>query len=326
MEGYINHMEGRRSYENLKSALTKHILKNKRLPQSVLNKSACFIVYEDLTPVFNHMLYVRRVYTATDRLIAFLSAAYTWGAKYDKDSTIREKEFPGIFNVVGYNPFYKTPSFNKNPKVGKYQLTDKQLWLLWHESLACMSKAGRLARLLLTLGGVRQEHLLVACWADVDINTRYPNIELISAKSGNESKPFKYSIPFNSLALYELEQLRLITGHTEFLFPQERNRDRTMSKDGLDKPLARLQEHVLGRYGYTMPHLSMGMLRGTVSTRMGVIGIGDSIKEKIQGHNLNNIRTKHYDRNKMLPEKLKSKRPLIEVKARQYDQKLSTNH
>ena len=203
----------------------------------------------------------------------------------------------------GYNPFYKKPVFNKSPRKGKYQLTDKQLWLLWHESLACMSKAGRLARLLITLGGVRQEHLLAARWQDVDLNTRYPNIELSSAKSGATSKSFKYSIPFNSLALFELESLRALTGYTAFLFPQTRNTDKPMHEDGLDKPFARLHKHVSDRYAYTLPHLSMGMLRGTVSTRMGVIGISDDIKEKIQGHNLKNIRTLHYDRNKMLPEK-----------------------
>ena len=53
-----------------------------------------------------------------------------------------------------------------------------------------------------------------------------------------------------------------------------------------------------------MPHLSMGMLRGTISTFMADAGVEDGIKDKIQMYNISNVKTEHYERYQFMEAKL----------------------
>ena len=193
----------------------------------------------------------------------------------------------------------------------KYQLTDKQLWLVWHESLRSMGLSGRVARILIAIGGIRQEHLIKMSWDDFEEDAVYPNIESVTHKTGSGHKPIKYACALNSLCLHEVMELRNMTGHRKFLFPVNDRAlakdptDRHMRHDAFDKPFIRLHKHVLKEYGYTLPHLSMGMLRGTISTFMADAGIEDGIKDKIQMYNIRNVKTEHYERYQFMEAKLR---------------------
>ena len=191
------------------------------------------------------------------------------------------------------------------------QLTDKQLWLLWHESLRCMGMSGRVARILIAIGGIRQEHLIKMKWDDFEEDAVYPNIESVTNKTGSGHRALRYACALNSLCLYEVLELRNITGHRKYLFPVNERAlakdptDRHMRYDAFDKPFKRLNQHILKEYDYSMPHLSMGMLRGTISTFIADAGVDDSIKDKIQMYNIRNIKTEHYERYQFMEAKLR---------------------
>ncbi len=312
LECYENSLEGRSAHGDVKSAFKCHIFE--KMPDEsyrysrLLDMNARDVRPDDITPVISRVMHVKKKKTICNSLIAYISAAATWAKNYDSDVRIKpEDRLPVAFGIE-FNYFKGMKKYKELTKKGKYQLSDRQLWLLWHNACQCMGKSGYLARLLIAIGGVRQEHLLATAWDDVDLDFRFPNI-LMTSHKGADFEPYLYASVLNDLALEEVKRIQLVHGHRKHLFPIDHRKlndetdDRPMRKDAFDKPFKRLRTHIAENYDYDMPHLTMGMIRGTVSTRMAAAGIPDSIKEMIQGHNQSNIRTLHYDRFKYLGKK-----------------------
>ena len=265
---------------------------------------------EDLKPMIDHVINVKGKGPTGNKIIAYVSAAATWAKNYDEDVTVKEGDRISEAFGIQMNPFLGMKKYSQFINKGKYQLTDKQLWLLWHESLRCMGISGRVARILIAIGGIRQEHLIKMTWEDFEEDAIYPNIESVTHKTGIGHKPVRYACALNSLCLHEILELRNITGHRKHLFPVNERAlskdpvDRHMRHDAFDKPFKRLYQHVLKEYDYAMPHLSMGMLRGTISTFMADASVEDSIKDKIQMYNIRNVKTEHYERYQFMEAKL----------------------
>ena len=310
---YETSLVGRPSYEDAKSAFKCHLFekmpdgKNLRYAR-LLDMNARDVRPDDIMPVISRVMHVKKKKTICNSLIAYISASATWAKNYDSDVRIKpEDRLPEAFGIE-FNYFKGMKKYRELTKKGKYQLSDKQLWLLWHNACQCMGKSGYLARLLIAIGGVRQEHLLATAWNDVDLDFRYPNI-LMTSHKGADFEPYLYASVLNDLALEEVKRIQLVHGHRKNLFPIDQKKltdgreDRPMRGDAFDKPFKRLREHVKEQYDYEMPHLTMGMIRGTISTRMAAAGVPDHLKEMIQGHNQSNIRTLHYDRFKHLAKK-----------------------
>ena len=313
--GYLEHMQGRRDYTSIRSTFKCHILEEMsnecRRYGDLLRMDARDVTPEDLKPIIDDVINVKGKGPTANKIIAHISAATTWAKNYDEDVTVKESDrISGTFGIQ-INPFLGMKKYTQFINKGKYQLTDKQLWLLWHESLRCMGISGRVARILIAIGGIRQEHLIKMTWDDFEEDAVYPNIESVTHKTGSGHKPVRYACALNSLCLHEILELRNITGHRKFLFPvndralSKKPADRHMRHDAFDKPFKRLHQHVLKEYGYTLPHLSMGMLRGTISTFMADAGVEDGIKDKIQMYNIRNVKTEHYERYQFMEAKLR---------------------
>ena len=311
---YRDSMKGRPSYGDIESCLNKHLFNDydgdKRRFEYFLSMQARDARPEHLMPVIIRMMQVKNLGSQCNRMISHVSAAMTWGKNYDTDARQNQFDIPFYFGIET-NYFLGMKKYREFEKKGKQQLSDRELWLLWHESLHCMGLTGRLARILIAIGGIRQEHLLAARWADFEQDAIYPNLECETKKTGSGAnyKPKAYTCALNSLCLHEVLELHNLTGHREYLFPAaERYQQVGMpelhrSKHSIDKPFKQLQVRVKAIHGFDLPHLSMGQLRTTISTRMGVAGVSDDIKELIQGHNQSNIRTERYDRYNKIREK-----------------------
>ncbi len=311
---YRDSLKGRASYGDIESCFNKHLFKDIEGAScrfdSFLTMQARDARPEHLVPVITRMMHIKKLGSQCNRMISHISAAMSWGKNYDTDARQKEQEIPCYFGIET-NYFLGMKKYSEFEKKGKEQLSDRELWLLWHESLQSMGLTGRVARILIAIGGIRQEHLIATRWKDFEQDAIYPNLECETRKTGLGAnfKPKAYTCALNSLCLHEILELQNLTGHREFLFPAA---DRYQlsgkpeiqrSKHSLDKPFKQLQNRIKAVYDFELPHISMGQLRTTISTRMGVAGIADEIKEQIQGHNQSNIRTERYDRYNKIKEK-----------------------
>ena len=314
---YRDSMKDRPSYGDINSCLNKHLFNDydgeKRRFESFLSMQARDARPEHLVPVITRMMQVKKLGSQCNRMICHVSAAMTWGKNFDTDARLKKLDIPYYFGIET-NYFLGMKKYSEFEKKGKQQLSDRELWLLWHESLQSMGLTGRLARILIAIGGIRQEHLIAARWEDFEQDAIYPNLECETKKTGLGAnfKPKAYTCALNSLCLHEMLELQNLTGHREHLFPAADRYQKAgqpeihRSKHSLDKPFKQLQTRVKAIYDFDLPYLTMGQLRTTISTRMGSAGVPDEIKELIQGHNQSNIRKEHYDRYNKVREKFEA--------------------
>ncbi|MGI9274459.1 MAG: hypothetical protein ACR2PT_06325, partial [Endozoicomonas sp.] len=179
LRGYENSLEGRPAHHDVKSAFKCHLFE--KMPDGVtlryaklLDMNARDVRPDDITPIISRVMHVKKRKTICNSIICYVSAAATWAKNYDSDVRIKpEDRLPQVFGIE-YNYFKGMKKYKELTNKGKYQLSDRQLWLLWHQACQCMGKSGYLARLLIAIGGVRQQHLLAVSWDDVDLEYRFP--------------------------------------------------------------------------------------------------------------------------------------------------------
>ncbi len=186
-------------------------------------------------------------------------------------------------------------------KAGKGQLTDRQIWEVWHLAPTIMGKPGLVAQLLLALGGVRQEQLITTPWEKIKLEGSYPHILLTNTKgrSNYTVGGRDYMVPLNQTAVALFTHLKRLYGHCVYPFPGgttgHESLDKYMSYAAFNRPLSRFQKHLKNVIGSPSGWFTIGMIRGSISTRMNEAGVSKMIKEKIAGHNQKDVTTTHYD-------------------------------
>lgn len=172
-----------------------------------------------------------------------------------------------------------------------------------------MGKSGHVIQLLLALGGVRQEHLLRTPWENIKLKGNLPHLRMQSRK-GRGSKPYDYIVPINDTALELFKYLQITYGHCDYPIPSTKGagdvKNQPLGHDTFDKPLKRFQAHIRDELEIEMLPFTIGMIRGSVSTRMHEAGVDKPTKEKLQGHNQKDVTTEHYDVWEYKEEKLKA--------------------
>ncbi len=146
LQGYLEHMKGRRDYTSIRSSFKCHILEEmsggRRRYEDLLRMDARDASPDDLKTIIDDVINVKGKGPTANRLIAHVSAATSWAKNYDEDVTIKNCDrIPEIFGIRT-NSFLGMKKYSQFINKGKYQLTDKQLWLVWHESLRSMGLSG----------------------------------------------------------------------------------------------------------------------------------------------------------------------------------------
>ena len=298
LDDYIEiHLKERSSYTSVKSAFNLHIKKVDRF-QHLLLKPAKDITPGDIVDIVARLIHEVKLQQQCNRMRSYLSAAFAWAMKYDLNPALKTLERQHIKYGVIANPVTNIPLQEHFEKKRKAQLSDRQIWLLWRYGPPTMGKAGIFAKLLLALGGVRQEQLLRVPWSKIQLSGSYPHLKIESRK-GRGSKAYEYVVPIGPLALDIFKYLKQAYGDCKYPFPGSRGSgilpDRPMGHDTFDKPLKRFHHFVKEELNTDIPRITLGMIRGSVSTRMNEAKVEKAIKEKIQGHNQRDVTTEHYD-------------------------------
>ena len=321
LRGYINYLDGRVGHSSAKSVLSRYALGHS---EDDPNRQSAFLSMQakdarqsDLTPIISHMYHNLGCTTQCNSLIDKVRSSFTWAMK--EDSNVRDAKGNKLKFAIETNYFRGMTRYTEFVSYGKPQFTDRELWCLWHEGVTAMGLLGRISRLLIAMGGVRQWHILRCPWSSFEYDNIYPNVELTSRKTGVKRgfDPMAYSCVLPPLALYELLELQKITGHTDYLIPKRTKSGHIFIPDkhygtpgnasvNMVSYFDKLSDVVSAKYGYSLARLSMGRIRTSVSTRMGVAGIPDATKNMIQNNNQRNIQKDHYDRYAKLKEKLEA--------------------
>ncbi len=179
---------------------------------------------------------------------------------------------------------------------GAVQLRDRALsWdevrRLWHDDT--MSWAGRQVCRLLLATGARVNEIAQAAWAEFDLGAGTWLLPVSRSKNKRELLS-----PLTPLTVELLTETRAVWPDSRWLFPSRHHtKDQPFSETAMGK-LVRLHCQKSGWEPWQPRDL-----RRTFKTLTGEVGLSLEIRNRIQGHALTDVGSRHYDRYGYLVEK-----------------------
>lgn len=224
-------------------------------------------------------------------LVAALNFAISWKDKPNYNHKIR-------FDIV-MNPGQVVEKPQKAEAPGDRLLSEKEiknLWKAWDNDFP-----GLVLRLILASGGQRVEEVLRAEWSEFDFKK---NLWEIPA-SRTKSKRW-HVVPMTPLLVGELKALRkrqraeAKDNETElprYLFQGKKGEP--IRTDSLGQAIRRF----CASEKYKGESFTARDLRRTVKTQMGWLRVPKEDRDRLQGHAMTDVSSKHYDRYDYLAEK-----------------------
>ncbi|GAA4650684.1 site-specific integrase [Kistimonas scapharcae] len=305
---FLLHNRTKSHWEDVTSAFNKYIFSKKKF-NSILKKKASDITSDDILAIINdaYIDHDKVAKPIINRLRSYLLSSFSKGLQADYDYENKPEKIIGL----KYNPVSSVPRKKKIEGKGKEQLTDREIWLLWHYSINTMGeKLGRLVRLLLCLGGVRQEQLLRAEWIDLDIDFKIPNIMILNKKGqGKNDDDEWYAVPINGLAMNEIIALQDNFEDSDFLFPERKKTPEKPMSNSFDKQVKRFNAFIKTNFDTSKEKVLIGMIRGSVTTRMTEAKCDEKTIMRLQAHKTNDddknsVHHTVYNKSQYLEEKM----------------------
>lgn len=258
------------------------------LPAALLDKPAKTVTSADIRGVLA-ACHQRGARVLSNRLRAHLHGMYQWGLQADHDPA--RLADPVLFGIET-NPVSAIPRDAGAEKPGERVLTWAEVRTLWNadEALSWIARQG--VRLLLVFG-CRVNECIQARWAEFDLDAGLWTLPAARVKNRRE-----HLVPLGPLAVTLLRELREVYPG-DYLFPA-RNAIGAGRPWG-DTAMGHAVAHAALALG--MPALQARDLRRTWKTLAGEIGLSLDIRNRIQGHALQDVGSKHYDRHNYLSEK-----------------------
>jgi len=161
-------------------------------------------------------------------------------------------------------------------------LSDDEIKMLW-AALDMENKAvdiyrlSKLALKMILLTGQRPGEVAGMTWAEID-NDLW-SLPADRTKNGVENR-----IPLNMMALEVIEQARVYSGDSLYVFRSSHKSDAAMSRHALSRAISRHWLEIGFQEAFT-PH----DLRRTLRTRLAEIGVSDVVAERVMGHKLQGV-------------------------------------
>jgi integrase len=218
-----------------------------------------------------------------------LKAAFKFGIIGENTVRWAEDELP-IFDL-DFNPVDKIepPSLPKRKSKGRHLIED-EVRLLWIGDDKIHKHILAAVRLLL-LTGLRIEEVLHAEWREFD--TRRKVWEIPAERRKVE---FDHVVPLTSAHLKILADVRKLKLSNTYLFPH-RDGEKPRNNNSLYQALNRLR----GRVG--IAPFAPRDIRRTFKTLAGECGLSLEIRNRLQGHSLQDVSSRNYDKYSYLLEK-----------------------
>jgi len=218
---------------------------------------------------------VQRAPIQANRTLALLRKMYNWAISRD---------------LVEANPCTAVKMPAKENRKDR-MLTEEEIRIFWDGlTTASMSEPTRLCLKLQLVTAQRKGELIIAEWSEFDLNNGWWTIPSKKAKNN-----LSHRVPLSSLALQLLEQIKLLSGESRWLFP---------SRQG-DKPVLDTSiDHALHKNDakFAIPPFTPHDLRRTAASHMTGMGVPRLTVSKILNHIESGI-TAVYDRHSYDQEK-----------------------
>jgi integrase len=285
---YVSHLKaaGKRSASEVRRAVDKDVI-----PSLGANTKAKDVEPDHIRGVLTKIV-ERGNLVYANRVRAYLSAAFNHGIAHDHSPTRLDATQFG----VKYNPVTPVPKALKAEPVGERDLSRaeiRQLWKALTTDPSCTFGVATAAKLMLATG-LRVQEVVEARWSEIDLQAKRWELPPKRTK-----KARAHVVPLNAVALSLLERLRVWSGSSAYLFPHHHRKlgDRPMAWRSLNQMVGRLS----ASKGWEP--ITARDIRRTVKSRMGEAGISKELRDRLQGHAMQDVSSKHYDRYDYLPEK-----------------------
>lgn len=249
----------------------------------ILERPAVEVTASDIRAILA-AIHQRGSRVMANRVRAHLSAMWVYGLRHDHDP--RQLHRPVRFGLES-NPVMAVPRDSAAEKVGERALTWSEVREVWDTDR--LSVPARQAVRLLLYSGARVNEICQAPWREFDLDARLWTLPSERAKTRRH-----LLTPLTPLAVELLAELRDIFGDTAWLFPARNVAWATQPWGGT------ALGHAVRNAGYDWTARD---LRRTWKTLAGGAGLGLDIRNRIQGHALQDVGSRHYDRHSYLEEK-----------------------
>ena len=218
---------------------------------------------------------VQRAPIQANRTLALLRKMYNWAISRD---------------LIEVNPCTAVKMPAKENRKDR-MLTEDEIRIFWDGlTSASMSEPTRLCLKLQLVTAQRKGELIIAEWSEFDLNNGCWTIPSEKAKNN-----LSHRVPLSSLALQLLEQVKLLSGNSRWLFPS-RQGDKPVLDTSIDHALHKNE----AKFG--IPPFTPHDLRRTAASHMTGMGVPRLTVSKILNHSESGI-TAVYDRHSYDQEK-----------------------
>lgn len=288
-EGYTNRMkaEGKRTYAAVLSALQKEAYPF--IPPSMKAKD---VTPEHIKRILSALI-VRGAAVQSNRVRAFLMAAFNFGLAHDHDPANMDQ---GVLFGLVVNPVAAVPKQSHVEKAGQNWLKLPEL----HHLLDTFEKTprvgwqvGKLLSLLIHTGGQRPYELVASRWDAVDWQER---TLLVTPEISKNKRAHLVPLTFSALNL--LRELHQQAGDSPYIFPKRARPNEHMVPGSLSQAVDYYR-----KANPDFPYFIPRDIRRTCKTLMAEAGLSKEIRDRIHNHSLQDVSAKHYDRHDYLREK-----------------------
>lgn len=276
-------MDNKRSADEVSRIYAKHIA------PVIGSKFAGDITVEDILDVLTPIVQ-RGSLVHADNVRAYLRAAFEIGI-HAKTTTRWRGKIPN-FDIAS-NPVLATKRAQKKKPVGTRNLSREEVQSVWTGK--GISPSSHLAIKFLLATGQRVEEVLQATWTEFDLSEMIWTIPASRRKTRHEVSE-DHLVPLTDFHTALLHDIRLTNGHKTWLFPHQEG-DKPRKADALYQ--------AVNRFCKTngIEPFAPRDCRRTFKTLAGSIRIDLELRNRLQGHAMTDVGSRHYDRWSYLPEK-----------------------
>ena len=240
------------------------------------------LVEKDVLPLWGH----RKVADITRRdavlLLDRVRKRAPIGANRLQSVIVRMFNFAAERGIIEHSPL--TGMRRPREKARSRVLTDAEIKLLWAaldlENMEMdIYRVTKLALKLILLTGQRPGEVAGMAWAEIDEESEVGAVWNIPGSRIKNKEPQR--VPLCPMALEIIEEARLYSGDSEFVFRSSYKPEQAVSRQALTRAVARHWSEMGIKKAFT-PH----DLRRTLRTKLAELGVSDIVAERVLGHKL----------------------------------------
>lgn len=233
------------------------------------------------------------VTTFTNRVRSRLHAAFQHGLNHENNP--REYLQDGVRFGLKHNPVAGVPVQEDWEKPGERALSPEELGKLWNllpDQLSLVTS--ELIKFLIATGGQRPTQLLAT-----DRDGYHKDHVLLRDRKSKSGERTAHAVPLTPLSSACLERLSMITADNPYPFSGKDLKE-SIHTNSLSRAVTKLYSRHKGEFAGPF---TLRDIRRTCKTLMGAAGLSKDVRDRIQGHAMSDVSSKHYDRYDYFKEK-----------------------